>query len=161
MYMEGKITLMVQSAHTLFCYFNVNTFEEDKVKPDSDSKLFLKVYSIEDGVEKEIKAIEIKDNAHNLYIHLDSDDLDVFVKLAEKNSDNTFHTIGISNVVTTPRKHPSSDRNIYYLNKSNKNIEFNSNKNLHCPSIEFFDNYFNKLNENRETATSRGNYGKQ
>lgn len=160
MYMEGKITLMVQSAHTLFCYFNVNTHKKDKVKPDSNFKLFLKVYSIENGIEKEIKAIEIKDNADNWYINLERDDMDVFVKLVEKNSDNTFHTIGISNVVTTPRKYPSSDRNVYYLNISNKSIELNINNNLHSSTVEFFDNYFNELNENNETVTSRGNYGR-
>jgi hypothetical protein len=158
--MEGEITLMVQSAHTLFCYFNGNAHQINKVSSDSNFKLVLKVYCIDNGIENELKTIEIKDNADNWYIHLDSDDLDVFVKLVKINSDNTFHTIGISNVVTTPRKHPSPDKNVYYLNKSNKNIEFNTNKNLHSSHIDFFENYFNKLNENNETVTSRGNYGK-
>ncbi|QAT39393.1 DUF4912 domain-containing protein [Clostridium sp. JN-9] len=160
MYMEDKITLMVQSAHTLFCYFNANTHKKDKVMPGSNFNLFLKVYSVENGIEKEIKTIEIKDNADNWYINLDLDDMDVFVRLLEKNSDNTYHTIGISNVVTTPRNYPSSDRNVYYLNIPNKIMELNTDKNIHPSSADFFDSYFYELNKNNETVTSWGNYGR-
>lgn len=152
--MEGKITLMVQSSDTLFCYFHVNNGSNTIC----NFKLALKVYCIDNGIENELKIIEIKNYTDNWYIHLDSDDLDVFVKLVKLNGDNTFDTIGVSNVVTTPRKHPSQDKNVYYLNKSTGDIKFNPKKDSECSDMDFFENYYNKLNENSETITSRSKY---
>jgi len=130
---KPKIVLMVQSANTLFCYYNISpiTLKEftDKYGEGSlqNSKAALKVYSVDNGVEKELQTIFIDPFADNWYIHLDKGDIDVFVKLGRYLENNTFVEFAVSNIVTTPRLGESEDRRVYYIDVSEQQIPTKDN----------------------------------
>lgn len=147
---KSNLILMVQSARRVFCYFNVSPMTvkefEDRYGENSwkNSKPVLKVYSVENGAAKEVKTIFIDAFANNWYIDVDSDDMDIFVKLGRVLPDNTFAAFAVSNTVTTPRDHESGDTNVYFVDIS-KNPAFNSEAAL--PKYEEYESNVLSHNE--------------
>ncbi|MCT8978142.1 DUF4912 domain-containing protein [Clostridium sp. CX1] len=128
---KSKLILMVQSAKKVFCYFNVSPMTvkefEDRYGENSwkNSKPVLKVYSVENGIPREIKTIFIDAFANNWYIDMDKGDLDIFIKMGRVLPDNTFAAFAVSNTVTTPRDLESADTSVYFVDLSQK-VNFNS-----------------------------------
>lgn len=118
---KSTIVLMVQNSKKIFCYFNISSMAvkefEDIYGENSwkNSKAVLKLYSIEDGIAKELKTIFIDAFANNWYIDVDRGDLDLFVKLGRVLPDNTFVAFSISNTITTPREEASTDTGVYFV----------------------------------------------
>lgn len=140
---KSNLILMVQSSRNVFCYFNISPMTvkefEDRYGESSwkNSKPVIKVYSVENGIAKEIRTIFIDAFANNWYIHMDRDDMDLFVKLGRILPDNTFVAFAVSNTVTTPRDHESGDTSVYFVDTS-KNPIFNSEAVL--PKSEEYQN---------------------
>lgn len=129
---KSTLVLLVQNAHTVFCYFSVSSMAVKNFKDIygeeswTNSKPVLKVYDIENGSASEIKSIIIDDSVDNWYVNLDRDNLDVFIKLGRMLSDDTFVELMVSNTVTTPRSNRSNDNSVYYVNvsQSNRNSQY-------------------------------------
>lgn len=132
---KSNLILMVQSSRKIFCYFNISPMVvkefKDRYGENSweNSKPILKVYSVKNGIAIEIKTIFIDAFANNWYIDMDSDDMDVFIKLGRVLPDNTFVAFAVSNTVTTPRDHQSGDSSVYFVDIS-KNYILNSDVDL-------------------------------
>lgn len=123
---KSNIILMVQSAHKLFCYFNISSMEvkefENKYGENSwkSSKPVIKVLFVESGIAREMKTIFIDDFANNSYIDIDKGDQDIFLKFGRMLPDNTFAALTVSNTVTTPRNYESCDTALYFVDVSQK-----------------------------------------
>lgn len=128
---KSMLVLLVQNCNNVFCYFNISPITvkqfEDKYGENSwrNSKPAIKVYEIVNGCSKEIKTILIDPFANNWYVHLDKDDMDVFVKLGRILPDDTYAPFAVSNTVTTPRSKQSDDTTVCYIDVSH-NFKSNS-----------------------------------
>ncbi|APM40602.1 DUF4912 domain-containing protein [Clostridium kluyveri] len=135
---KTSLVLMVQNSHRIFCYYNVSSMTvkefEDRYGEALwiNSKPVIKVYSVEDGIAKNIETIFIDPFADSWYIDIEKDDMDLFVKLGRIISGNKFVEFAVSNTVTTPRNSKSLDNSLYFLDVSQSNIsnlekEFSNN----------------------------------
>lgn len=130
---KSSIVLLVQNANNVFCYFNVSAVEikefQDRYGENSwkNSKPVIKVYEVVNGIASEVKTIYINAFADNWFIHLDKDDMDVFVKLGRMLADDTFVAFAVSNTVTTPRSSQSGDSAVYYVDVSENFLAPNNN----------------------------------
>ncbi|KYH30244.1 MULTISPECIES: DUF4912 domain-containing protein [Clostridium] len=121
-YEKSNIVLMVQSAHVVFCYYNISPMTikefEDIYGQDSwrNSKPILKVYEVKDGITKEIETIHLDSFADNWYINLKESNLNVFVKLGRLLPTGKLVFIAASNNVTTPRDTESENIEVHYIN---------------------------------------------
>lgn len=128
-YEKSYIVLMVQSAHVVFCYYNISPMNikefEDTYGQDSwkNSRLTLKVYEKRDEEAKEIETIYLDKFADNWYINLNRANLDVFVKLGKMLPSEKFVSIVTSNIVTTPRDEESENKEVHYINLGGDNVE--------------------------------------
>lgn len=126
---KTKIVLLVQNSHRIFCYFNHSPLSikefEDRYGEGSwgNSKSALKLCSIEGGIPKEVRTIEIDNFANNWYIDLDRDAQDLFLKLGKVLDSGEFIATAISNTVTTPRVHVSADTTLSYIDVSSFNTK--------------------------------------
>ncbi|AJA47709.1 hypothetical protein CPAST_c16340 [Clostridium pasteurianum DSM 525 = ATCC 6013] len=146
------LTLLVQNARTVFCYFNISPviikIFQDRYGEDfwKNSKQVLKVYDSTNNSLKELQTINLDPLANNWFINLDRSGIDVFVKLGRILPDGKFIPIFVSNTVTTPRDDQSNNSNVYYIDVSEN---FNLENNL---SSE--DNISNAENDKKESPYS-------
>lgn len=130
---KSSIVLLVQNARNVFCYFSVSAVEikefQDRYGENSwkNSKPVIKVYEVINGIASEVKMIYIDAFADNWFIHLDKDDMDVFVKLGRVLADDTFAAVAVSNTVTTPRDSQSGDSAVYYVDVSENSLAPDNN----------------------------------
>lgn len=121
---KSMLVLLVQNSNNVFCYFNISPITvkqfEDKYGENTwrNSKPAIKVFEIVNGCSKEVKTIFIDPFANNWYVHLDKDDMDIFIKLGRVLPDDTFAAFAVSNTVTTPRSKQSADTSISYIDVS-------------------------------------------
>lgn len=136
---KTSLVLMVQNSHRIFCYYNISPMTvkefEDRhgEKSWKNSKPVIKVYSVENGIAKNIKTIFIDPFADSWYIDVEKDDMDLFVKLGRVIPDNTFVAFAVSNTVTTPRDNGSSDTSLCFVDVSK---DFISNVEAELPKFE-------------------------
>lgn len=129
---ESTVVLMVQNVHTLFCYYNISQKDVNEFKKKygeyslKNSKPVIKIYKVTGGCADELKTVYIDEIADNWYINLDDEDTDIFIKVGRIFPNNTFAAFCVSNTVTTPRGHESSDNSVYYVDTSKltKNIPY-------------------------------------
>ncbi len=106
---DTTLVLLVQSSNRVFCYFHITDskikeFEEiHGMNSWSNSKAVIKVFSVRNGKVKEIDEIQLESNVDSIYINLDRDNLNVFIKLGRILPGNTFASIVTSNKVSTPK----------------------------------------------------------
>lgn len=118
------LTLLVQNAKTIFCYFNISPviikIFQDRYGEDfwKNSKPVLKVYDSTNNSLRELKTINLDPLANNWFINLEKSGIDVFVKLGRILADGKFIPIFVSNTVTTPRDDQSNNSNVYYIDIS-------------------------------------------
>lgn len=130
---KSSIVLLVQNARNVFCYFSVSAVEikefQDRYGENSwkNSKPVIKVYEVVNGIASEVKMIYIDAFADNWFIHLDKDDMDVFLKLGRVLADDTFAAVAVSNTVTTPRDSQSGDSAVYYVDISENSLAPDNN----------------------------------
>lgn len=166
---KTKIVLLVQNARRLFCYFNCSPLSikefEDRYGEGTwgNSRSALKLCSIDSGVPKEIKTIEIDNFADNWYIDLCGDSQDVFLKLGKILNNGEFVVIAFSNIVKTPREYVSGDTTLNYIDVSKVDLESNTklsyqevaasneiynNRNIDKNNREnYFNQYYEGINE--------------
>lgn len=118
------LTLLVQNANTIFCYFNISPVIT-KIFQDrygegfwENSKPVLKVYDSTNNSSRELQTIYLDPLANNWYINLDRSGIDVFVELGRILPNGEFVQILVSNTVTTPRSDQSNNSNVYYIDVS-------------------------------------------
>lgn len=146
---KSSIVLLVQNSHNVFCYFNISPISikefQDRYGENEwrNSKPVLKVYEVSNGIASEVKMIYIDAFADNWYIHMDKDDMDLFVKIGRVLTDDTFVCLAVSNTITTPRDSQSSDSAVYYVDVSEDFFAPNN-------SLPKCDEKFNEKNIHRE-----------
>lgn len=121
---KSYINLLIKSAHTLFCYYNlskptINEFETlYGIHSWNSSIPFLKVSYVENGISKLVKIIQLDPLANNWYINIpeNDEDKDIYLEYGRAIVKNEFIPILVSNLITTPRNHQSMDNNLYFLN---------------------------------------------
>lgn len=139
---KSSIVLMVQSAHVVFCYYNISPMTikefEDMYGEESwrSSKPILKVYEIEGGISKEIETIYLDVFADNWYINLYKSNMNVFVKLGRILPNDKFVSIAISNTVSTPREFKHENTEVCYIDIS-KEYKEDGNRVLPVYSKEY------------------------
>ncbi|QGU94926.1 DUF4912 domain-containing protein [Clostridium bovifaecis] len=128
-YEKSYIILMVQSAHVVFCYYNISPMTikefEDTYGQDSwkNSKPVLKVYERRNETTKEIETIYLDRLADNWYINLNKANSQVFVKLGRMLPSERYVSIAISNTVTTPRDAEAENTEVHYINLGGDNFD--------------------------------------
>ncbi len=174
------LVLMLQNSHKIFCYYNVSSMTVKKFKDKYgevlwiNSKPAIKVYSVENGITRDIKTIFIDPFSDSWYIDIEKDDMDIFVKLGRVISSNEFVEFAISNTVTTPRDSRSSDDFLCFIDVSENYIsslskgfadKFSGGKKYKYPQLifkdeeerdEFIDEYMEDLENKYSLTSSRG-----
>jgi hypothetical protein len=131
------LILLVQKAHTIFCYFNVSKLDINKFDTAfgqgsyTASKPMLKIYGADAGGEMSplIQSAYIDAYADNTFIDIPGAHTKVYAKLCRVTPDNQCHDILTSNIITLPADHISEDSllefysDFFYDCISNMNFE--------------------------------------
>lgn len=118
---KSSITLMEQSAHTVYCYYNISSKTikefEDVYGENSwkDSKPVLVVYKEEEGNREKIDYIYIDPFANNWFIKLKDSGIKIFVKLCRELKGTNIATIAISNSVISLKDAEATEGEIKYI----------------------------------------------
>lgn len=147
---KSKLVLLVQNSHNIFCYFDISSLTvkefENHYGEDSwnNSIPALKVFRITNGEATELKTIYLDSFANNWYIHLDKDDMDLFLKYGRILPNDSFVPLVLSNTVTTPRAAESHDNTVSLVDTSHSWINVKESK------LETFNAKIRHKNEHKE-----------
>lgn len=118
---KSYIILLIKNFNTVYTYFHLSKsiIEEFDTQHGKfaweSSKPIIKVFFIENGVSIEKDCIILDPLANNWYITIPEEDKDIFIEYGRLLRDNKYESILHSNMVTTPRNHPSTDLNLYFI----------------------------------------------
>ncbi len=135
-YDKVSVVLMVQGTFDLFCYFNISPeaiygFEgKYGVGSWNSSQPTLKVKRMENGNGIEIKSKEINKFDTSSFIKLEEDDIDVYVEYGRKLFGQEYISLGISNIVSTPRENNSKEESIYFIELEDKQVPMINTENI-------------------------------
>lgn len=122
---KAYIILLIQSAYTAFCYYNISKeaiLEFDKTYGKDSyntAKPILKVKVKKGTNQHEMETIFLDPFADNWYISLSEDDCDIFLELYRKLPDSNEILLASSNTTTVPRRDISNDLICNYMNLVN------------------------------------------
>lgn len=114
------INLLIKSAHTIFCFYHISDHTMRDIEKDYGYSFFassiptIKIFYLEEGVSIHRFTITPDPSTDNWYIDIPEEDQDLYVVLGRKSSSIDID-LAVSNVITTPRKHPSIDNTVIYI----------------------------------------------
>jgi hypothetical protein len=121
---KASITLLVQGAKKIFCYFEIPQKIKDKFDEIygeefwKKSKPLLKVFQVSNEKIEEIKKIYVDKLADNWYIELENDNMQIYVELGREHLNGMYISLAKSNNVYTPSETQSSVKSNSYVDLS-------------------------------------------